>query len=175
MIQRKKKMNRNIRTITKYIINDYKRVFSDVLTDLSTLISNDFRAINLMMNDLKLIKNSQADAFFSDDFVKSLSIIANKIIIVETNISISSRTIVFKMFVSVIFFRPNRSKIDKSIASSAFLIVIAFTPDRSSFFNLRKLKQTIVYEQSENEPDVKKQSENLSSFISDMTLSFNVI
>ena len=56
MIQQKK-MNQNIRTTTKYIINDYKRAFSDALINFLTLISNDFRAINLIMNDLRLIKN----------------------------------------------------------------------------------------------------------------------
>ena len=62
---------------TKYIINDYKRAFSDVLINLSISISNDFRAIDLMMNNLRLIKNFQTDVSFDDDFVKNLSIIVN--------------------------------------------------------------------------------------------------
>ena len=57
MIQRKEKMNQNIRMTTKYSINNYKRVFSDVLINLSTSTLNDFRTIDLMMNNLKLIKN----------------------------------------------------------------------------------------------------------------------
>ena len=98
--------------MTKYIIDDYKRVFSDVLIDLSTSILNDFRTINLMMNDLRLIKNFQTNVFFDDDFIKSSSIIVNRVITVEINTSIFSKIIVFKMFVSVISFRFNRSKND---------------------------------------------------------------
>ena len=79
------------------------------------------------------------------------------------------------MFVFIISFRLNRNKIDKSIASFVFLIVIAFTSDRSSFFNLRKSKQIIVYEQSESESDVENQSENFNSFVFDMTFSLDII
>ena len=116
MIQRKKKINRNIRTTTKYIINDYKRAFSDVLNDLSTSISNDFRAINLMMNDLKLMKKFQTNVSFNDNFIKSLSVIVNKIIIIEINISTSLKIIMFKftilMLAFVTFFRFNKNKFD---------------------------------------------------------------
>ena len=93
----------------------------------------------------------------------------------KTNISIFSRIIVFKILVFIISFRLNRNKIDKSIASFVFLIVIAFTSDRSSFFNLRKSKQIIVYEQSESESDVENQSENFNSFVFDMTFSLDII
>ena len=131
---------------TKYIINYYKRAFSNVLIDFSTSILNDFRAINLMISNLRLIKNFQTDISFGDDFVKNSSIIINKIIIIEINISTFLRIIVFKMFVSVIFFRSSKNKINKSIASFVSLIVVAFTLNRSSFLNLRKSKQIIVYE-----------------------------
>ena len=57
IIQRRKKVNQNIQITTKYIIDDYKRAFSDVLISFLTSTSNDFRAIDLMMNDLKLIEN----------------------------------------------------------------------------------------------------------------------
>ena len=97
-------MNRNIQTTTKYIINDYKRAFNNVLINFSASTLNDFRATDLMMNDLKLIEDFQADVSFDDDFMKNSSIIVNKIIIVETNISTSLKIIVFKMFVFVIFF-----------------------------------------------------------------------
>ena len=78
------------------------------------------------------------------------------------------------MFVSIIFFRLSRNKINQFIASFVFLIVVAFTSDRSSFFNLRKSKQIIAYEQFENEFDVENQFENFSSFVFDITLSFDI-
>ena len=159
IIQRKEKINQNIRTTTKYIINDYKRAFSDVLIDFFTLTSNDFRVINLIMNDLKLIKDSQANASFDDDFVKSSSDIINKITIVEMNTSMFFKKAMFKssiaMFVFVTSFRLSKSKIDQFIASFIFLIIVAFTSDRSSFLNLRKSKQIIVYKQFESEFDVE--------------------
>ena len=105
-------MNQNIQTTIKYIINDYKRAFNDALTDLSTSILNDFRIIDLMINNLRLIKNFQINISFNNDFIKNLSITASKVIIVERNTLISSKIIVFKMFISVIFFRFNKSKID---------------------------------------------------------------
>ena len=131
-------MNRNIQTTAKYIINDYKRVFNDVFIDFLTLTLNNFRAIDLMINDLKLIKNFQTNISFDDDFVKNLSIIVNKIIIVETNISTFSKIIVFKMLVFVISSRLNKSKINQLIVSFVFSIVVASTFNRSSFFNLKK-------------------------------------
>ena len=124
----------------KYIINDYKRAFNDVLINFLTSILNDFHATDLTINDLRLIKNFQTNVFFDNDFVKSSSIIVNKIIIVETNILISLKIIVFKMLVFIIFSRSSRNKIDKLIASFVFLIVVAFTFDCPSFFNLKKSK-----------------------------------
>ena len=49
---------------------------------------------------MKLIKNSQANVFFDDDFVENFSVIANKIDIIKINISILSiRIIVFKFLI----------------------------------------------------------------------------
>ena len=98
--------------MTKYIMNDYKRAFNDVLINFFILILNDFQAIDLMINDLKLIKNFQTNVSFDDDFIKSLSIIVNKVIIIKTNISTFSRIIVFKIFIFVISFSFNKNKID---------------------------------------------------------------
>ena len=116
MIQRKKKMNRNIKTTTKYIIDDYKRAFNDILIDFLTSILNDFRATDLMMNDLKLMKDFQTNVSFGDNFIKSSSVIVNRVIIIEINISTFSKIIMFKfmisMFAFVTSFRFSRSKID---------------------------------------------------------------
>ena len=99
-----------------------------------------------MMNNLKLIKDFQTNFSFDDDFVKNSSIIVNRIIIVEINISTFSKIIMFKfmifMFVSVMSFQLNESKIDQSIALFIFSIVVVFTHDRSMFFNLKKSKFT---------------------------------
>ena len=134
----------------KYIINDYKRAFNDVLIDFFTLILNDFCVADLMMNNLKSIKDFQADVSFDNNFVKNSLNIINRITIVEMNTSTFFKKAMFKssiaMFVSVISFRFNKNKIDQFIASFVFLIIVAFTSDRLSFFNLRKSKQTIIYE-----------------------------
>ena len=130
--------------MTKYIINDYKRVFNDVLIDFFASISNDFRVVDLIINDLKLIKSFQANVFFDDDFVKNSSNTINRITIVEMNISTFFKKTMFKssiaMFAFVIFFQLNKNKIDQFIASFVFLIIVAFTSDRPSFLNLKKSK-----------------------------------
>ena len=53
----KKKMNRSIRTIAAYILNDFKRVHNKIYSDLSASIQENFRAADLMIKDMKLIKN----------------------------------------------------------------------------------------------------------------------
>ena len=131
-----------------------------------------------MINDLKLIKDFQADASFNDDFVKNSSNIINRITIVEMNISTFFKKTMFKSSIAIFAFvtssRLSRSKINQFIASFIFLTFVVFTSDRPSFFNLRKSKQAIVYEQLESELDVENQSENLSSFVFDMTFFFDV-
>ena len=51
-------MNRNIRATAVYILNDFKRVHSKTDSDLSASISKNFRAADLMIRNMKLIKNS---------------------------------------------------------------------------------------------------------------------
>ena len=86
--------------IAKYIINDYKRVFNNVLINFLILTLNNFRATDLMMSNLKLIKDFQTNASFDDNFIKNSSIIVNRIIIVKTNISTSLK-IKFSITISV--------------------------------------------------------------------------
>ena len=49
-------MSRNIRATAVYILNDFKRVHSKIYSDLSALIQKDFRAADLMIRNMKLIK-----------------------------------------------------------------------------------------------------------------------
>ena len=57
-------MNRSIRTIVIYILNNFKRAHSKIYSDLSTLTRKDFRVADLMIKRIKLIKNFQANIFF---------------------------------------------------------------------------------------------------------------
>ena len=49
-------MNRSIRAIVVYILNNFKRVHSKIYSDFSSSIRKNFRAADLMMKDMKLIK-----------------------------------------------------------------------------------------------------------------------
>ena len=53
----KEKMNRNIRAIAVYILNDFKRAHSKIYSDLSAPIRENLRAVDLMIRNIKLIKN----------------------------------------------------------------------------------------------------------------------
>ena len=57
VFKRREKMNRNIRAITVYILNDFKRAHSKVYSDLSASTRKNFRAADLMIKDMRLIKN----------------------------------------------------------------------------------------------------------------------
>ena len=105
----KKKMNRNIRATAVYIINDFKRVYNKIYFNLFVSIRKNFRAADLMIKSIKLIKNFQANIFFNDDFVKNFSITVNKIDIIEINTStFSTRIIVFKFSILKIVFVTSR-------------------------------------------------------------------
>ena len=105
----RKKMNRNIRTTAVYILNDFKRAHSKTYFDLFALIQKNFRAVDLMIRNMKLIENFQGNTFFDDNFVESFSITASKIDIIEINTSTSlTRTIVFKFLISKIVFVISR-------------------------------------------------------------------
>ena len=53
----KKKMNRNIRATAVYILNNFKRVHSKIYSDLFASIQENFRAADLMIKNMRLIKN----------------------------------------------------------------------------------------------------------------------
>ena len=50
-------MNRSIRAIAVYILNDFKRVYSKIYSDFFASIQKNFRAADLMIRNMKLIKN----------------------------------------------------------------------------------------------------------------------
>ena len=54
----KKKMNRDIRATAVYILNDFKRAHSKIYSDLSASTRKNLRAADLMIRDMRLIKNS---------------------------------------------------------------------------------------------------------------------
>ena len=100
VLKRKKKMNWSIRATAAYILNDFKRVHSKIYFDFSASTRKNFRAADLMIKDMKLIKNSQANVSSDDDFVKSFSVTASKVNIIEINTStFSTRTVVFKSLI----------------------------------------------------------------------------
>ena len=99
----KKKMSRSIQATAAYILNDFKRVYNKVYFNLFASTRKDLRAADLMIRNMRLIKNSQTNALFNDDFVESFSITANRIDIIETDTSTSStKVIVFKFSISKI-------------------------------------------------------------------------
>ena len=53
----RKKMNRDIRATAVYILNDFKRVHSKTYSDFSASTRENLRAADLMIKDMKLIKN----------------------------------------------------------------------------------------------------------------------
>ena len=109
-------MNRSIRATAVYILNDFKRVHSKIYSDLSMSIQKNFRAADLMIRNMKLIKNSQANASFDDDFVESSSVTASRVDIIKTDISTSStKAVVFKFSILKIAFVTSRkaSQVEK--------------------------------------------------------------
>ena len=102
-------MNRSIRTTAVYILNNFKRAYSKIYSDLFTLIQEDLRAADLMIKDIKLIKNFQTNTSFDDNFVENSSVTVNRVDIIKINIStFSARAIVFKFSISKIAFVTSR-------------------------------------------------------------------
>ena len=140
----KEKINRSIRATVIYILNDFKRVHSKTYSDFSASIRKDFRAADLIIKNVKLIKNFQVNAFFDDDFVKNFSVTASRIDIIETDIStFSIRTIVFKSSISKIASVTSRKtsqveKIDQSNKSNVVLFIVNSVSSQVRFFNLDK-------------------------------------
>ena len=50
-------MNRDIRTTVIYISNDFKRAHNKIYCDFFASTRKDFRAADLMIRNIKLIKN----------------------------------------------------------------------------------------------------------------------
>ena len=103
VFRRRKKMSRGIRATAVYILNDFKRVHSKTYSDFFASIQKDLRAADLMIRDMRLIENSQANAFSDSDFVESSSVTASRVDTTEADIStLSTKTIVFKSSISKI-------------------------------------------------------------------------
>ena len=103
VFKHKKKMSRDIRATAVYILNDFKRAHSKAYSDLSASTRKNFRAADLMIRDMKLIKNFQANVSSDDDFVESFSVTVSRINIIKIDISTSStRAVVSKFSISKI-------------------------------------------------------------------------
>ena len=79
----KKKINQSIRATAAYILNDFKRAHNKTYFDFFALTRKNLRAADLMIKDMRLIENSQANAFFDDDFVESSSVTASRADIIQ--------------------------------------------------------------------------------------------
>ena len=53
----KKKMNRNVRATVVYILNNFKRAYSKAYFNLFASTRKNFRAVDLMIKDIRLIKD----------------------------------------------------------------------------------------------------------------------
>ena len=126
----KKKVNRNIRATVVYILNDFKRAHSKTYSDLFALIQKNLCAADLMIKNIRLIKNFQTNVFFDNNFVKSFSVIVSRVDITEVNTStFSTRAVVFKFSILKIVSATSRKasqveKIDQLNKSNVFLSVI---------------------------------------------------
>ena len=92
----KKKVNRDIRATVIYILNNFKHAHNKIYSDFFTSTRKNLRVADLIIRNMNLIKNFQANVSSDDDFVKSFSVTANRIDIIETDTPTSStRTVVF--------------------------------------------------------------------------------
>ena len=140
----KEKMNRSIRAIVVYILNDFKRAHSKAYFDFSASTQKNLRAADLIIRNIRLIKNFQANAFSDDDFVKNSSVTANRVDIIEIDISTSStRAVVFKFSISKIVFVTSRKtsqvkRIDQLNKSSVVSSAVNSVSFQIRFLNLDK-------------------------------------
>ena len=105
----KEKMSRSIQAIIVYILNDFKRGHSKLYSNFSASTRDDLRAANLMINDMKLIKNSQTNVFSNNDFIQNFSITISRVDIIKTDTLISStKVVVFKFAISKIVSTTSR-------------------------------------------------------------------
>ena len=107
--KRKEKINCKIRAITVYILNDFKRAHNKIYVDLSASTQTNFRAADLIIRNIRLIKNSWTNVSFDESFVESFSVTVSKIDIIEIDTSTSSiRAVVFKSSILKIVFITSR-------------------------------------------------------------------
>ena len=57
VLRRREKINRDIRTIIIYILNDFKRAHSKTYADFSASTRANFRAVDLMIKNMRLMKD----------------------------------------------------------------------------------------------------------------------
>ena len=144
IFKHKKKISRSIRATAAYILNDFKRAHSKTYSDLSASIRKDFRAADLMIRNMKLIEDSQANASFDDDFVESFSVTASRADIIETDTSTpSARAVVFKFSISKIISATSRKasqveRIDQSNKSNVVSSAVNSISSQIRFFNFNK-------------------------------------
>ena len=126
VLRRKEKINRDIRAIIVYILNDFKRAHSKTYADFFASTQANLRAADLMIRNIRLMENSQANVFFDEDFVEDSSVTASRVDIIEIDISTSStRAVVFgfsiSKIVSITSRKTSRSeKINQFSKSSIF-------------------------------------------------------
>ena len=137
-------MNRNIRAITVYILNDFKRVYNKIYSNFSVSTLKNLRAADLMIRNIKLIANFQANAFFNNNFVENSSVTASKIDITEINIStFSTRTVDSKFSILKIVFIISRKtlqaeKINQLNKSNVVSFAVNSVSFQIQFLNLDK-------------------------------------
>ena len=144
VLKRKEKINRGIRAITVYILNDFKRAHSKAYVDFSASTRADLRAVDLMIRSIKLMKNSQANVSFDEDFVENFLITASRVDITETDTSIfSAKAVVLEFFISKTAFITSRKasrseKISQFSKLSIFSSAINSISSQVRFFSLVK-------------------------------------
>ena len=137
-------MNRNIRTTAVYILNNFKCVHNKSYFEFSISIRKDFCAADLIIKNMKLIKNFQTNTYFDDDFIENFSVLVNRIDIIKIDISISStRAIVFKFLISKIVSVISRKasqveNINQLNKSNVVLSVVNSISSQVRFFNFNK-------------------------------------
>ena len=144
VFKHKKKMSRDIRATAVYILNDFKRAHSKTYLNFSASTRKNLRAADLIIRDMKLIKNSQINVSFDDDFMKSFSITASRVDIIKADTSIlSTKAIVFKFSISKIVSVTSRKtlqieRINQLNKSSVISSAVNSVSSQVRFFNFNK-------------------------------------
>ena len=140
----KEKMNRSIRATVVYILNNFKRTHNKIYSDFFASTRENLRAADLMIKNMSLIEDSQANVFFDDDFVESFSVTASRVDIIEIDTPTSStRAIVFKFSISKIVSVTSRKtsqieRIDQLNKSNVVSSAASSVSFQARFFNFNK-------------------------------------